>query len=315
MGGHTYSHDAYQDLSRSYQSKSQSQIFTQTAKRTIHPDMNPKGVKFRECRDSDVHPNSVPIIVGLDETGSMGSIPENLIKNKLSTLMETIIKNGTPDAAVCFCGIGDHYRDHSPLQIGQFESGTAELNKWMTSLELEGGGGGNGGESYLLAWLFAARHTTTDSFEKRGIKGFLFTIGDEWVHGKLEDTFLKDYMGYTEASTVTREELLEEARKTYHVFHIFINHNGSHDTDEIQRWKNLLGENLIVVTDPDVVPEIIATTVAVINGADMDKVISTFDKSSQKVVSSALATVKSSLPKQATKGDVVIGNTGGSLVL
>lgn len=313
MGGHSYSHDAYQDLSRSYQTKSQSQIFTQTAKKTMHADMNPKGVKFRECRDSDVHPNSVPIIVALDETGSMGSIPENLIKNKLSTLMETVIKNGTPDAAICFCGIGDHKVDHSPLQIGQFESGTTELNKWMTSIELEGGGGGNGGESYHLAWLFAARHTTTDSFEKRGIKGFLFTIGDEWVHAKLEAQFLKDYMGYTEASDVTREELLEEARKTYHVFHIYIDH-GYDNSREIKKWKDLLGENLIVLKDSDAVPEVIATTVAVLNGADMEEVLSTFSSSAKGAVSSALATVKSSLPG-VKQTDAIVGGGSGSLSL
>lgn len=314
MGGSSFSHDAYEDLSRGYQAKSVNQIFTQTAKAVMSVDMNPKGVKFRECRDSVAHPNSLAVIVGLDETGSMGRIPEQLIKNKLGTLMETIIKNGTPDASICFCGIGDQYSDHSPLQIGQFESGTDELNKYMTSIELEGNGGGNGGESYQLAWLFAARHTTTDCFEKRGVKGFLFTIGDEWVHPKVEAKFLKDYMGYEEASDITKEQLLEEARKSYHVFHIFIDH-GRTSLHELIGWKNLLGENVIVIQDHNLVAEIIATTIAVVNGADMASVISTFDSATQSKISSALAIVGSSLPAANGSKGTLVGQSGGTLKL
>lgn len=291
MGGSSFSSQSYRDLSRSYQSKSAKQIFTNNS---LVKDMSPKGVNFRESRDSIAHPNSIPIIVALDETGSMGSIPQNLIQNKLGKLMETLISNGVEGASVCFLGIGDHYSDRSPLQIGQFESGTDELNKWLTSIHLEGRGGGNGGESYHLAWLFASRHTTTDSFEKRGVKGFLFTIGDEWVHPKLEEKFLLDYMGYTEASEISKETLLEEARRTYHVFHINIEH-GPNSVECVDKWKSLMGENVISLTDSDVVAETIATTVAVINGADMSSIVGSFDSSVGNTVSNALATIKGSL--------------------
>lgn len=36
------------------------------------------------------------------------------------------------------------------------------------------GGGGGGSESYTLPWLFAALHTATDTWSKRGCKGYLF---------------------------------------------------------------------------------------------------------------------------------------------
>lgn len=305
MGGSSFSSATYADLSQNYQRKSTQQIFQQTAKGTMHKDMNPKGIEFRESRDSAAHANSIPIIVALDETGSMGSIPKELIQNKLSKLMQTLIDNGVEDASVCFVGIGDHYSDHSPLQIGQFESGVDELNHWMTSIELEGNGGGNGGESYHLAWLFGARHTTTDSFEKRGIKGFLFTIGDEWVHGKVEAQWLKDYMGYSEASDISKEILLEEARKSYHVFHINVEHG--FDRGDKNKWKALMEENVITITDPDIVAETIATTVAVISGADLATVTKSFDSATGGKVGTALALITSNLSKQSDSG---IAQTG-----
>lgn len=290
MGGSSFSFDAYKDLSRSYSTKSRATIFNSNS---INSDMDPKGLKFREARDSDAHPNSLPIIIGLDVTGSMGSIPENLIKNKLGKLMEILIKNGVEDSSLCFLGIGDHYSDKSPLQVGQFESGTEELDKWLTSIYLECGGGAQSMESYHLAWLFGARHTSTDSFEKRNVKGFIFTIGDEYVHDKVEANFLRDYMGYSESSEIKMEDLLEEAKKTYNVFHIHCN-DGSYHESVSNKWKSLLKENLIIVEDSNTIAEVIASTVALINGADMKNILSTMDSETASGVSTALATVKKS---------------------
>jgi hypothetical protein len=287
MGGTSFSSSAYDDLKRDYSTKSRATIFKSS---TMNSDMNPKNMSFRECRDSDAHPNSFPIIVGLDVTGSMGSIPENLIKNKLGKLMEILISNGVSDASICFLGIGDHYSDSAPLQVGQFESGTEELNKWLTNIYLEGGGGGQDMESYQLAWLFAARHTSTDSFEKRGVKGFIFTIGDEFVHPNLESDFLKDYMGYKQASDASTEDLLEEAKKTYRVFHIHCN-DGNYQEEVSNKWKDVIKENLIIVNDSDTIAEVIASTVAMINGADMKDLAKHMDASTERSVRNALSTI------------------------
>jgi len=295
MGGSTFSSSAYDDLSRSYSTKSRSSIFTT---KTIASDMDPKNMAFRECRDSIAHPNSFPVIIGLDETGSMGRIPENLIKNKLGKLMEVLIGNGVSDASVCFLGIGDHISDKYPLQVGQFESGTSELDKWLTSINLEGRGGANDRESYHLAWLFGARHTSTDSFEKRKIKGFIFTIGDEWVHDTIEAPFLTDYLGYKQASDIKLEDLLDEVKKTYNVFHIHCNDAnypaGTVDGDRvIGNWRNLLKQNFIELDNSDDVAEVIASTVALVNGADMKTLLSSFNAKTASSVSTALAKINS----------------------
>jgi hypothetical protein len=81
MGSTRYDIDARYDRAKKagYGTKSAGEIFTQNAKDKHIESMNPRYF-FQESRDSEVHPNSVPIILGLDVTGSMGHIPYDLIR-------------------------------------------------------------------------------------------------------------------------------------------------------------------------------------------------------------------------------------------
>ena len=150
-----------------YYLKSADDIFVQNKVRRIHESMDPSKAQLRESRDSKEHPLSVPIILALDVTGSMGEIPHYLIKDGLPNLMGGIIQRGIKDPQILFLAIGDYTYDSYPLQVGQFESGDEELDLWLTRTYIEGGGGGNEGESYSLAWYYGAKHTVTDSWEKR----------------------------------------------------------------------------------------------------------------------------------------------------
>jgi len=261
MGSTRYDMDARFDRARKagYGSKSAGEIFTQNAERRAHESMNPNGISFRESRDSSVHPNSVPIILGLDVTGSMGHIPHELIKEGLPKLMGGIIQGGVPDPALLFLGIGDHECDAFPLQVGQFESGDEELDMWLTRTYIESGGGGNAGESYLLAWYFAAFHTRTDAFEKRNQKGILFTVGDEPCLKTLPASAIREIMGAGQ-HTYTHFELLEEAKKRYEVYHINVLHS-----DQAMRansgWKELLGQNCLSIVDHRDIPNVIKVVI------------------------------------------------------
>jgi len=264
MGGTRYDMDARFDRARKegYASKSAGEIFTQNAKRKAHESMNPYRISFRESRDSEVHPNSVPIILGLDVTGSMGHIPYDLIKDGLPKLMGGIIQGGVPDPALLFLGIGDHECDGYPLQVGQFESGDEELDMWLTRTYIESGGGRNAGESYLLAWYFAAFHTRTDAFEKRNQKGLLFTVGDEPCLKTLPASAIREIMG-TGQQTFKHTELLQEARKRYDVYHISVLH--SEQAVRADRgWRDLLGQNCLSISDyrdvPNVIKEVVCRT-------------------------------------------------------
>ncbi len=242
-----------------YFTKSAAEIFTASR---MNEGMNPYGVLIRESRDSAEHPRSLAIIIALDQTGSMGYMPHNLIKEGLPTIMEGIMGAGISDPQVMFCAIGDaHNYENAPLQISQFESSDTLLDHWLTKVYLEGNGGGNGGEDYSLAHYFAGHHTSIDCFEKRQEKGFLFTIGDDKPHTSVTSNMFKGYLGESDSSDQTAEEMLTSAKKLYNVYHI---HVGTSEASRRvkDRWKQLLGENFIDCPDFTKAPTKIAEIIA-----------------------------------------------------
>lgn len=264
MGFTSYCSDtrAIRATSLGYHSAPTSATFKQSVERKAHDEMDSRKVTFRECRDSEAHPVSVPIILALDVTGSMGAVPELFIRDGLPTMMSTLVQGGCPDASLCFVGVGDHECDRYPLQIAQFESGDAELDMWLTRTYLEGGGGGNRGESYPLVWDFAANRVKTDAWDKRKEKGFVFTIGDEpFLPSYPARAFSEIYGEEPKAlhgQSSSAEELLRKAEERFNVFHIFLTHGSRHVNSE---WKDLLGQRLLIVKDHSEIPALIAKTV------------------------------------------------------
>jgi len=280
-GQYSFSDREYRTQKLGYKSKSAKEIFKS---RFINKEMNPKDVNLRESRDSDEHPNSIPIIIGLDVTGSMGTVPHHLVKEGLPNIISKLMENGINDPQILFTAIGDHKHDKAPLQIGQFESSDDLMDKWLTNVYLEGGGGRNGGESYLLAWYFAYNHTVTDSIEKRNKKGYLITIGDEPTFLTIPYKNIENIMGkrkeivyneiwndnnewgiVEEESTIDDNkdydglELLKKAQEKYNVYHIHVAQTKSGKLEStIEGWHELLGDNLIVAETREDVANIIA---------------------------------------------------------
>lgn len=255
MGSGYYSFDSAVSKASSRAFCSVKQNFTS---RCIDPEMF-LGNKIREARDSEDHPQSFPIILALDVTGSMGSIPQDLITNSLPKIMKKIMDEGVQDPQILFLGIGDHYYDKAPVQVGQFESSDDLMEKWLMKTWIEGGGGPNSGESYFLAWYIASRHTVTDSWDKRHKKGVLITIGDEPTLKSITKQDLEKF-GFTEQSEITAEQMLEEAKEKWAVYHINVKDYAGNRYVTRDSWAELLGKNLIETQTDD--------------GSDVDKIIS-----------------------------------------
>lgn len=285
MGYTSYStEDRYsRAITSGFYTKSASSIFTQSKEGKIHESMNPKGIKFRECFDSESHPNTVPIVLSLDVTGSMGKIPHELVKDGLPKIMGTLIQNGVEDASLLFLAVGDHEYDNYPLQIGQFESGDVELDLWLTRTYIEGGGGGNAGESYSLAWYFAANHTKLDSYDKRGKKGFIFTIGDEPCLNSIPKHVIKEICDDSIQDSLDVHQLLKEVEVMYNVYHLHIL-EGNAGKRSLGYWKELLGERCIEVTNYQDIPKLIANTIILNNPSSSKEINKTNSKNEQDII-------------------------------
>jgi len=266
-GGYSCASRSMRAADMGYAHKSTQEIFKG---RSMNNAMNPNGVDVRESRDSEEHPNSVAIVLALDVTGSMGSIPHHLVKEGLPDVMDGIIQRGIKDPQMLFLGVGDHECDSAPLQVGQFESSDELLDKWLTDIWLESGGGGNDGESYMLAWYFAAKHTAIDCFEKRKEKGFLFTVGDENCLPELPKSSLREIMGSSQPETVTSVELLSMASEKYNVYHLHVRQGSNGRREDIMDgWKQLMGDNLIIVDNHKDIPKVITEIVTGNSGQEV----------------------------------------------
>lgn len=284
MGYTGYSEKAYQEefQTRDYAHKSGDELFRNTsgathktqsssfnksarvANTSVRPEMLKVGV--RESRDTDTK-KKTPIIIALDVTGSMLDRPEEMIKEQFPKIMNSLLEMGVKDPEIMFMAIGDSMGrtpesegDDYPFQGGQFEGEPSKVLDDIQEFYLEGGGCGNGGEDYSIAWIVAGYHTETDSWYKRGRKGFLFTIGDEACHPVISGHNLVRCLGYEKGvKDITAVEALEKAREQYECFHIHIT-NGSHHLDR-KSWEKLIGKDYLMECKSDDVSKIITRTI------------------------------------------------------
>ncbi len=267
MGGGSFNPSAYASFASSTVGKTTEDIYTS---RHMHPDLNPLNVKFRESRDSADNPRSTPLIVGLDVTGSMGILADNIARKGLGTLFTGVLdRKPITDPHVMFMGIGDAYYDQAPLQVSQFEADNRVVEQ-LTLLYLEHGGGGNNFESYNLPWYFAANHTVHDSMEKRGKRGYLFTVGDEPAPADLTPDQIKCFIGDTVEPQSTKA-MLEMAQRMYDVYHVVILEGdyARHAPERVlNSWKPLLGQHVIPLADHTKLAETIVSAIEIAEGAD-----------------------------------------------
>lgn len=190
--------------------------------------LDPKNV-MRECCDSEEHPNTIPVILALDVTGSMGYAAVEVAK-KLNVIM-TNLYDKVEDVEFMIMGIGDFECDRIPVQISQFES-DIRIADQLERIYFEFGGGGNRYESYTAAWYMAARHTRLDCW-KRGKKGILITMGDETLNPYLPRAGIKvsfeEVTGDKLQASVETKDLFEEVTALYDVYHLNVIHTNYPD--------------------------------------------------------------------------------------
>ena len=224
---------------------------TMYTSRHLSKELDPKNVT-RECCDSDEHPDTFPVILALDVTGSMGGAAMK-VAQKLNEIMTNLYEdNGVKDIEFCVMGIGDLAYDTAPIQISQFES-DIRIAEQLDKVYFEAGGGGNKYESYTAAWYMGTRHCSLDCW-KRGKKGIIITMGDELPNPYLPRAQLTRVTGDKLQDDINTPDLLQEVKEKFNVYHISVKDRETSYTmyqnwyDEDSKWKELLGNNYYVAS-------------------------------------------------------------------
>lgn len=262
MGYSSWSAEAYRTVTDSRSGAGAGEIFREQG--SIDPRMDPRHITVRESRDSEHHPHSTPIVVGFDVTASMGHIPKDFAKEQLARLMTLLVEEGwVRDPQVLFAAYGDAVSDRAPLQVGQFESGL-EMDLWLTRIWLEGRGGDIPESTTLVHW-FAAHRTATDAWEKRGERGFLFTIGDA-PNKELTQSHLKRVFGGDPGAGGSDPEVLEAVMERWDCWHVIVPSARDFRQDALESWGGLMGLHALRCRDHTAICELIGTIVGVRQG-------------------------------------------------
>ena len=226
--------------------------------RRLDPALDPKNV-IRECCDTDEHPNTLPVILALDVTGSMGQTAVEVAK-KLNVIMTKLYEEVT-DVEFMIMGIGDLSCDSVPIQASQFES-DIRIAEQLDKIYFEFGGGGNNYESYTAAWYFGSRHTNLDCL-KRDKRGIIITMGDEQLNPYLpingRHCGLAKATGDNLQADIETKDLYEETVKKFDIYHLDVNHGRRYDESSIEMsFKKYLDDNHFrKVTMDSIVNEIV----------------------------------------------------------
>lgn len=200
---------------------------------------------IRVCHDSEDHPHTIPVILALDVTGSMGKTLEEVAK-RLNEVM-TKLYSEVSDVEFLIMGIGDLVYDQAPIQISQFEA-DVRIAEWLDKIWFERGGGGNAFESYTAAWYMGLKHTELDCW-KRGEKGLIITLGDEPLNPYIPKEQLERATGDILQGDVETNRLYMECSEKYDIHHIAVDGGWDNCYGRYEDWirnsfGQYLGENL-----------------------------------------------------------------------
>lgn len=280
MGYGSYTASDWQKLRKSKNlesSKNVQEIFGRTK---CNPKFDPKYIGTRECFDSEDHPETTPIVIGLDVTASMGYLAVNIAKKSLNELIMKLFSTGAVRDPALMCAAYGDYLDQSPLQVTQFES-DIRIVEQMLDLYFENRGQGSVVPGCL--WHFLSNHTNIDAIKKRGKKGFVFTIGDNAMirSSGVSETIQKvtgDKLRFT-----SLKKILGKTQENFNVFHIMVGGTNIVNNDL------LAGHTITISKDEiDCIAEIIISTIQLQNGMEFDQVIAQWDEIERPVISAAV---------------------------
>jgi hypothetical protein len=194
----------------------------------------------------------------------MGQWPAVMF-GKLPYLMHELKSYLGESAQLLIAAVGDATSDSYPLQIQEPKSTFDEAKVSLTSLVVEGGGGGTRKESYELAAGYFLKAVDVS----RNVKPILVFIGDESPYPNLSSSQLAA-LGVT-AESMTTEELFKQLNEVYDVYLIhkpYSHYATSPVTQEVKAsWLPLLPpEHIVPLDQPERVVDVLFGILAAATG-------------------------------------------------
>jgi len=283
MGYGSYSASDWTKLKNSRQLSSDKSVGEVFKRKECDPKFDPKYIGTRECFDSEEHPNTTPIVVGLDVTGSMGYLAVKVATEALNELITKLYSTGAVVDPSLMCAAYGDFKDASPLQVTQFES-DIRIAEQLLEIYFENGGYGEVVPTCL--WEFLSRHTNIDAINKRNKKGFVFTIGDNaLIRVDSVDETIKRVIG-DDTDYMSREAVLRELQEKFYAFHIMI---GDRNPDN----ERLLPGHTINISREEIgnIPEIIISTIQLQKGMGLDEAVEQWEELDRPAIRAALSQI------------------------
>lgn len=258
MGGGFFSEDTFTHQQATRRANNIDDFAFSQRATDAHPSLNPLRINDKihgvlESRDSVEHPESTPIIVTFDITGS-NIRNAQVVQQKLPELMAklaTVV--GNPQLAI-WANDDIKVQGRGAIQVSEFESDN-RIDESIRNIWLTGNGGGNGGESYDLLLYAAARKVVTDSFEKRNKKGYMFLYADEHFFPEVRRSEVQTVFGDGLERDIPIKEMVEEVQQKWNVFLMSVSRAGSR---EYNQYVDLFGqENVFAVEGPNALVDMI----------------------------------------------------------
>lgn len=263
MGGGRFSEESYVRSTSVRRSSGVSDFaYTETASQ-VHETLNPHRIRTKpfgllESRDSVEHPESTPVIITFDVTGSNYNNAK-VAQQKLPELMAklaAVVDN--PQVAVW---ANDDIYSVGPnaIQLGEFESDN-RIDDTIRNIWLTGKGGGNQGESYDLLVYAAARKVVTDSFEKRHKKGYMFLYADEPFFTEVTAASIRTVFGDSAEADIPIASIIAEAQQKWNIFVLWPMNGFAHARAQ---YVTLFGaDHVESLQDPNLLCDKVASVVA-----------------------------------------------------
>lgn len=210
-----------------------------------------------------------PLIYDFDVTGSMGNLPKIIWDKWPGIVGQIVARKYLPDPEMSITATGDIRSDRSPLQMCDF-SPLRNLDRDLKRVHLEGGGGGQGSESYAMNAYYYAYCCDLPNAQ---IPIYLIT-GDEACEERLYTKDLREHFG-GEHTDISTAEVFSDLIKKYrgNVFRLHRKYDGQGNegwTNKsiVEQWEKLLGQDRVIHLPSDLaIGDITLGVYAIVSGA------------------------------------------------